>query len=212
MARIVFEGEEMKTVLFIDACVRGGQSRTRRLADVFLKELCSVRNDLQIETVNLNERGLMPLNERTLREREESSSDFGNPVFKEARQFKEADFLVIAAPFWEGTFPAALHTYLEHVCVTGLTFSVSDTGYKGHCRAERAVFITTRGGIYESGEAVKDNHAPGFLSTVLTMLGVPQLYVEAAEGLDIIGCDVERELRQAEERLCGLAVRLAGEI
>ncbi len=202
----------MKTVLFIDGCVRGRQSRTRILADTFIRELSRIRDDIRIETADLNQLALQPLNEFTLREREDASKNFDAPVFDAAKQFKEADLLVIAAPFWEGTFPAALHTYMEHVCVTGLTFSVEETGYTGLCRAEKAVFITTRGGIYESGPAVKDNHAPGFLSTVLTMLGVPELYVEAAEGLDIEGCDVEEKMRQAEEGLTALAGRLAKEI
>ena len=106
----------MKTVLFIDGCVRGRQSRTRILADAFIRELSRIRDDIRIETADLNQLALQPLNEFTLREREDASKNFDAPVFDAAKQFKEADLLVIAAPFWEGTFPAALHTYMEHVC------------------------------------------------------------------------------------------------
>ena len=197
-------------VLWIDGCVRGACSRTRRLAETFLNALAQARADVQIETACLNELGLVPFNEETLRERD-GAADFSGREFEAARQFREADLLVFAAPFWEGTFPAALHTYLEHVCVTGLTFRLTEKGYEGLCHAGRAVFLTTRGGIYESGPAVRDNHAAAFLTTVLTMLGVPRLDTVAAEGLDIEGCDVEAALVQAERQACDLAQRIAAD-
>lgn len=194
----------MKRVLFVDGCVRGAQSRTLRLAEYFLDRLQKQQPELLVERACLNVLGLQPMNERTLQERETTES-FSDSRFAAARQFMGADEIVIAAPFWEGTFPAALHTYLEHVCVTGLTFSIDENGYHGHCRAQRVVFITTRGGIYEVGPAVADNHAFAFLKTVLGMLGISRLETVAAEGLDIAGCDVAERLLLAEKQLEQLA-------
>lgn len=194
----------MKRVLFVDGCVRGAQSRTLRLAGYFLECLKEQQPEILVKHACLNELGLQPMNEKSLQERERTA-DFSDPRFAAARQFMEADEIVIAAPFWEGTFPAALHTYLEHVCVTGLTFSIDENGYHGHCRAQRVVFITTRGGIYEVGPAMADNHAFAFLKTVLGMLGISRLETVAAEGLDIVGCDVEEKLLQAEKQLEKLA-------
>lgn len=198
----------MRRILFVNACIRGEQSRTLRLARGFLRRFGESHGDFEVETADLNALRLMPLYEDTLNARNAAGDHFEDAQFDLARQFKAADLLVIAAPFWEGTFPAALHTYLERVCVTGFTFSCGEHGYTGHCRAQEAVFITTRGGIYEEGEAVRDNHAYGFLRTVLGMLGVRTLHTVAAEGLDIEGADVETILAKAEKRL----ETLAGEI
>ena len=112
---------------------------------------------------------------------------------------------MLAAPFWEGTFPAALHTYLEHICVTGLTFECTEQGYRGLCKARQAVFVTTRGGIYEQGDAVRDDHAAPLLASMFRMLGIQTLHTVAAEGLDIQGFDAQGALDAA----CARAVALA---
>ena len=52
--------------------------------------------------------------------------------------------MVIEVPFWEGTFLAAVHTYIKRVCVTGLTFECTERGDEGRCNAENAVFIKLR--------------------------------------------------------------------
>lgn len=193
-------------LLCVNGCIRGKASRTWGLTQGFLAQLQERAPNLVCEVVDLNALKLAPLYEDTLAAREMAfANGTGNPSLELARQFQEADYIVLAAPFWEGTFPAALHTYLEHICVTGLTFSLSAEGYQGLCRAQRAVFITTRGGIYESGPAQKDNHAPAFLTTVLTMLGIPRLDVVAAEGLDIWGFDAEGALAKARTELEKLA-------
>lgn len=205
------ECEIMRRVLFVDGCVRGEQSRTLALAKGFLEELVKRSGEWQVETADLNAMGIRPLNEETLREREAGAGAFEGAMFEPAKQFRDADLIVFAAPFWEGTFPAAVHTYLEHICVTGLTFSMGGGGYEGLCRGKRAVLITTRGGIYETGAAVADDHAYGYLKTILTMLGIEKLSLAAAEGLDIQGADVEGLLLKAREGLARLAEEICGD-
>ncbi len=193
----------MKSVLFINGCVRGERSNTLRLAKSFLAEFERER----IVEVDLNRLKLAPLERESLDERDKNISqrNYDSPEFELAKQFKNADFIVLAAPFWDGTFPAAVHIYLEKICVSGLTFELSETGYNGLCAAKQAVFFTTRGGIYECGPAKEDEHATGVLKTVFKMLGVETLTTIAAEGLDIIGADVETLVGEAEARAKKLA-------
>lgn len=194
----------MKKVLFIDGCIRGSESRTLKIADAFLDEIQKT-NEAEIERVNLNEARIEPLFEDTLQTRENALGDWSNPVFSLATEFKRADLIVLAAPFWEGTFPSAVHAYIENICVSGLTFELTENGYHGLCKAKNAVFITTRGGIYETGEAKKNDHAEAFLTTVFNMLGIEKLYTVSAEGLDIIGADVKSKVETAEKQAKALA-------
>ncbi|MDR3765486.1 MAG: NAD(P)H-dependent oxidoreductase [Butyricicoccus sp.] len=195
----------MKHLLFVNGCIRGAQSRTLELAHEFLHAYRAQYPDTQVDTVDLNELRLQPLYADTLAARNEALGQWDSPLFALARQFRDADLVVLAAPFWEGTFPAAMHTYLEHICVTGLTFQCKDVGYMGKCKAEHAVFFTTRGGIYEQGAAVEDDHAAPFLKTVLGMLGVPNFHMVAAEGLDIQGFDAEGAMETARRKAEQLA-------
>ena len=118
-----------------------------------------------------------------------------------------ADRIVIAAPFWNGTFPAALHVYFEHVCVAGLTFNCVDDRYEGLCRAQECVFLTTRGGVYETGTSQLRDVATPFLESLTTMLGVPRVRVIAAEGLDIAGNDAEKLLEAAKKKVAQAALK-----
>ncbi len=193
----------MKNILFINGCIRGERSNTLRLAKSFLAEL----SPEQITEVDLNTLNLAPLNRESLNKRDNdiSQSNYDLPEFNLAKQFKNADLIVLAAPFWEGTFPSLVHVYLENICVSGLTFELHRTGYTGLCKAKQAVFFTTRGGIYESGSAKEDEHAIGVLKTVFAMLGIENLTAVSAEGLDIRGADVETLIREAEAKAKSLA-------
>ena len=130
----------MKNVLFINACARP-DSRTRFLAEKVLAKLSG-----QTEEVNLYSEKLLPLTYEQLEERNRliAAGDFSAPLFQFARQFAEADEIVIAAPYWDLSFPSVLRVYLEHTTVTGLTFRYSETGVPiGLCQAKRLIYVTT---------------------------------------------------------------------
>ena len=132
----------MMSILFINACVREN-SRTLVLARNVLKDISG-----EIIEVNLNQETITPLNRELLEKRESLLRD-GNkddPMFCYARQFAEADEIVIAAPFWDLSFPALLKTYIERITVSGITFEyIGDTPH-GLCKAKRLTYITTSGG------------------------------------------------------------------
>ena len=92
---------------------------------------------------------------------------------------------------------------LNRFCVTGLTFGYREDGTaEGYGKAKRAIFFSTRGGIYSEGPNKKDDHAGKFLDSVFRMLGIQRTDVVTAEGLDIIGNDVglimDQAVREAE--------------
>ena len=84
-------------VLYIDACVRKN-SRTRRLADCLLNTLNAPYTRLRLEECVFPtvDEAFLEKRDRLLRE-----GDFDNPVFAYARQFAQADEIIIAAPFWD---------------------------------------------------------------------------------------------------------------
>ena len=101
-------------LVFVNACVRG-ESRTRRLAEALLDRLGG-----EMEEVRLHEIDFPVVDEAFLRKRDGliASSGFGDPMFELARQFAAADQIVIAAPYWDLSFPAALKQYFEQINAT----------------------------------------------------------------------------------------------
>ena len=91
-------------ILFINACVNT-ESRTKRLADYFLKQING-----SIKEVNLNEEKIQPLNKEALiyRTKLTEEMNFDDAIFKYAKDYASADMIVIAAPYWDLSFPAVL--------------------------------------------------------------------------------------------------------
>lgn len=197
----------MAKLLYIDACVRGEHSRTRALAEAYLDAYRAAHPRDAVETADLARMELKPLDFAALRARDAAFGAWNERQFALARQLRGADRIVIAAPFWNGTFPAALHVYFEHVCVAGLTFNCVDDRYEGLCRAWECVFLTTRGGVYETGKSQLIDVAAPFLKSLATMLGVPRVRVIAAEGLDIAGNDAEKLLEAAKKKAAQAALK-----
>ena len=69
-----------------------------------------------------------------------------DPMFRYAKQFANADEIVVAAPFWDLSFPAKLKIYLEQIAVAGITFRYTNGRPTGLCKAKKLTYITTSGG------------------------------------------------------------------
>ena len=130
------------SILFINACVREN-SRTLKLAKSILSNMSG-----EITEVNLNKENLSPLNCELLKKREclLSRERMDDPMLFYARQFAKADEIVIAAPFWDLSFPALLKVYVEQITVAGITFEYINGRPYGLCKAKSLTYVTTSGG------------------------------------------------------------------
>jgi FMN-dependent NADH-azoreductase len=180
-------------ILFVNACVHP-ESRTKKLADYFLSKI-----DGNIKEVNLNNEKIPPLNKETLMFRTKLTEEmnFDEAIFKYAHDYANADMIVIAAPYWDLSFPSALKIYIENINVNGIVFNYDENGNViGLCNAQRLVYITTSGG--------KISHEYGFeyiKSLAQDFHGIKDINYIKAEELDIVGSDVEKILHKTEEKI-----------
>lgn len=181
-------------ILFINACVRKG-SRTKKLANGVLSHL-----NEQYEEVRLEDIAFPVVNEEFLYSRDKLIGEgrFDDPSFALARQFADADEIVIAAPFWDLSFPASLKQYFEQINVVGVTFVYTEEGFpKGLCRAKELTYVTTAGGSY-----VPEEFGFGYVKALAQgFYGIPEARLVQAVGLDLMGADPERILAEAMERV-----------
>ncbi len=184
----------MKKTLFINACVRP-ESRTRRLAQHALKRMGG-----EISEVNLADEMIEPLNSERLQLRNDlqQREEFSHEMFRYASEFAEADEILIAAPFWDLTFPAILRNYLEAVCVNGLTFYYTEQGIPaGLCRAKKMVYVMTAGGPTDG----MDYAFPYVDAICRGFFGIAETACFKAEMLDVIGVDAEAILQSAADEI-----------
>lgn len=182
----------MESILFVNACARP-ESRTKLLANHVLSLLPG-----QVETVDLNTEHIPLLDGSELEKRNDllARGELDAPMLRYARQFAQADTIVIAAPYWDLMFPALLKIYLEAITVSGITFKYNEGRPYSLCRAKKLIYITTAGGPigeYDFGFQYVSTMAQGFF-------GIHDVHCIRAENLDIIGADVEAILSQAKKQ------------
>ena len=168
-------------ILFVNGCVRKN-SRTLELAKAVLAELPG-----EVQEVGLYTDGPEGLDEEKLNLREAllAGGEYGHPMFRWAKQFAQADTVVVAVPYWDLLFPTKLRAYLEEVTVSGITFCYGEDGVpRGLCKAKRLIYVTTAGGpiIWHLGFEYVEKLARAFY-------GISDVIRIQAEGLDIFGAD-----------------------
>ena len=181
----------MANILFINACVREN-SRTLELANHVLSKLNG-----NVEEVKLFDMNVLPLDKKGLEIRENAAAtkDYKSSAFALAKQFANAEIIVVGAPYWDLMFPAVLKNYFENVTVSGLTFSYGEDGRpKGLCKGKKLIYVTTAGGpiIYNFGYDYVAALAKKFY-------GISDVNLVKAEGLDIYGANVQKILEEAKK-------------
>ena len=171
-------------ILFVNACVRN-ESRTKKIADALLKKLGGNYIEARLEDIEFPKTTEEFLHYRdTCIERR----DFSDSYFDYAKNFAMADEIVIAAPYWDLSFPAVLKQYIEHINVLGITFEYTEEGYpKGLCHAKKLYYVMTAGGSFVPGE-----FGFGYIKTLAeSFYGIKDVELIKAVGLDIYGADPE---------------------
>ena len=188
-------------VLFVNSCIsqRKEASRTLTLAKAFLQALPTA----EVEEVSPEQMlALKPFDVEMLNQRDElhRAGKFDDPVYDLARQFCAADLIVVAAPFWDKSYPAALRIYIEYISANGVAYHYDQFGPHGDAKASRLVYLTA-GGDFEREDSVGVIH----WRQLTAMFGIEQFDYVFAGGMDIDPAKTNELLEGA----CEVARRLA---
>lgn len=181
-------------ILYIDACVRE-ESRTRKLAEALLDKLQGEIKILRLYDGEVKALDGPGLDKRTA---DGEAGDFSGSEYDFAKAFAAADTVVIAAPYWDLSFPAKLKEYIESICITGITFRYSEKGIPiGMCRAEKLYYVTTAG-----GPIIDEAFGYGYIAALAKgMFGIGETKLIKAENLDIWGNNPEQIVEDAIEAI-----------
>lgn len=196
-------------ILFVNACVRGEDSRTLRLARAFLDSMRAALPQAEFIEHDLTKMQLRSVDLDTLNRKEALCDAYAwdDALLASACDFQSADAVVIAAPYWDMSFPSILKVWVENMYVRNLTFKYVNDQSVGLCRGREAVYLTTAGspiGTHDWGTA--------YIKDVMQVLGIPGFTAVKAEALDLAGRDVEGIMARAEKEARGLAGHLASRL
>ena len=108
---IKYKDYYMEKLVFINACVRKENSRTLALAK---EVLALLSKKYEVSEIDLTSEQVTPVTKEVFDERSKGISERDR---KWAESVASADRLVIAAPFWDMSFPAVLKVFFERISV-----------------------------------------------------------------------------------------------
>lgn len=166
----------MKKLIYIDSTMRE-ESRTRRIAEPLVFEL---GKRYEIERIRLDEAGFPVVGSRILNDR--NNGIVPEEYAEMSRRIAAADRIVIAAPFWDMSFPSALKVFFENMSLFHITFDSDNTHCYGLCKCEKVLYITTRGMNIHTGDPLEQ--ATPYIRALSYLWGLGTLDVISAENLD----------------------------
>ena len=152
-------------------------SRTKRIAERIIEELSG---RYRIETIRLGEAEYPVVDNRILEERNNGTVPKAHAEL--AGRIAAADRIVIAAPFWDMSFPSALKVFFENMSLFGITFDSNDKECYGLCKAEKVMYITTRGMDISTGDPLEQ--ATPYIRALSHLWGWGELTVISAQNMD----------------------------
>ena len=167
---------KMRKIFYVDACLRTG-SNTKKIADAIIAKLAE---RYEIETVRLSENTFPVVNNDILNDR--ANGIVPEEYVEMAKKLADADRLVIAAPFWDMSFPSALKVFLENMSLFNVTFGSNEKECYGLCKAEKVLYITTRGMNINTGDALEQ--ATPYIKAIGKLWGLGELHVISAQNMD----------------------------
>lgn len=113
------------------------------------------------------------------------------------QEFLEADVVVIGAPMYNFGVPSQLKAWVDHVLVAGKTFRYSAEGPVGLAGGKRVIVASARGGVYAEGPMAAIDFQEPYLRAVFGFIGVTDVEVIRAEGVNVSAEAREAALKAA---------------
>lgn len=191
----------MKKLLYIDACIRDEMSRTKRIATPIVEAL---KQKYEVQTLVINDLDLSIVKKELITKRNNGVID--PQVMSWAESVRDADRIVIAAPFWDMSFPAALKNFLELCSIFNVTFKSDEKTCYGNCKAEKMLYITTRGMDISTGDVLEQGTP--YLKAISWLWGIGPMQVISAQNMDYLS---EKEIEERINKAISEGLRIAEE-
>lgn len=167
-------------ILHLDSSALGAASASRELTAAVVRQLRADSPHVEVTYRDLDAQPLPHLTGASLAKSDPAEVELAQRVMQE---FLDADVLVVGAPMYNFSLPSTLKAWIDRIAVAGVTFRYSANGPEGLAGGKRVIVASTRGGVY--GDASPADFQEGYLRQVFAFLGVQDIEIVRAEGLNL---------------------------
>jgi len=192
-------------VLHIDSGILGEHSVSRRLSAALVAQIkaeqpaaaVTYRDLVAAPLAHLSGSHLMAANAKPEDVDARIAADVaeGQAVLEE---FLAADTIVLGAPMYNFSLASQLKAWIDRIAVAGKTFRYTESGPEGLAKGKKVVVISTRGGHYSAGPAAVMDHQESYLKAVLGFVGITDIEIVRAEGLNLSADQKIEAISEAE--------------
>ena len=173
-----------KTILQIDASPRSDASLSRKVSQYISQQLAAkgdtiVQRDLATSELPLLTEAHVEAFFTPPAQRNSEQNTLLTISDTLIDELKQSTTLVIGAPIYNFSVPAALKAWIDLICRTGETFRYTENGPEGLLNIEKAYIAVSAGGV-EVGSPVDFNSA--YLKQVCHFIGIKEVHIIDVSG------------------------------
>jgi FMN-dependent NADH-azoreductase len=199
-------------LLHVDSSILGDHSVSRKISTAAVAALREAIPDLEVVYRDLDANPAPHLSGALLAARAQSPEQrtpdqaralaAADAVLDE---FLDADIVVLGVPMYNFGIPSQLKSWIDHLAVAGKTFRYSESGVEGLAGGKRVIIASSRGGFYGPDTPVAFlQHQESYLRGFFGFIGIPELEIVGAEGVNISPEQKQRALEDAVTQAAGL--------
>jgi FMN-dependent NADH-azoreductase len=215
----------MKKLLYITCNSKPEElSASKSVGREFVNSFLQSHGDFELKELDLYESFIPKLHYKYFKDRnsvvdfeseaylslsEDEKRDVGRIVHL-SKQFKEADFYVIAAPMWSLMFPARLMEYLDCIIQNDITIKVSPKDVEGLLddKERTMVYVQSSGGGIPWLIGRKMNHGGAYLKDIFKFLGIKHFHEVLVDGTGFTEKELHKAVEDGKEEARTLATKL----
>lgn len=169
----------MEKLVYIDACIRDDVSKTKKIATPIVEKL---KTKYDVFTIAINDLKLDIVQKELINKR--LNGDIPSYVMNWANSIKNADRIVVAAPFWDMSIPSSLKVFIELCSILDVTFKSNDKTCYGNCNSKKLLYITTRGMDISTRD--KLDQGTSYFEALSFLWGLGDVIVVSAQNMDYV--------------------------
>ncbi|RAJ98389.1 FMN-dependent NADH-azoreductase [Aliidiomarina maris] len=200
-------------ILHVTAGIFGDNSVSTQLSNKLVERLSKGRDDVSVVVRDVAATAISHLDAEVLMAASTAEGDRSPRQVEELaltetllEEIFAADVLVIGAPMYNFTIPSQLKAWFDRIAQAGRTFRYTENGPEGLLTDKKAYVASARGGFYSEGEMAALDHQESYVTTILGFVGIKNVTVVRAEGVNISDSQREESIQAASANIDALAL------
>ncbi|MEY8672758.1 FMN-dependent NADH-azoreductase [Francisella philomiragia] len=195
----------MRKILHIRSSIKEENSVSRKIGDDLIRHFKST-DKVKVSERDLVDNSVEHINPDFINAMANNNQDRLATSNKLIEELFENDIIVIESPMYNFSIPSTLKSWIDNIMIARKTFLYTANGPEGLVKNKKAILVLSKGNIYSEGAAKPLDFQENYLKTILNFIGINDITVICAEGVDLNAETREKSLKQVEQQIKDLSL------